>query len=574
MATSDNASLLSKVVSFVSGPVLRKPAGFEARQGTSEDADKATMQAMMERRLHNDVVRKREFELLRQMRKREPQVSSIDVNERTSLFPSSILTQPGGRAQTIKKIDEIEQQMSQQWWKGKQIKGAFQGSKPAPMAATPSASEVSTKPATAPPAIAPAVVPPATPPAVTASTKAARMEASLYDEPQPAASEFLPTQVDQFAHDPEMEDAAILFANGDFEAAAKYLLGLLSDKAMAAEQEKIWMTLFDLYRVTGDRTRFDGAGLDFAARFGRSAPQWGASPEVEQQQLAPDILVMSAGQAQQWTSPSTLGPMALNQLKDVLSKATVPWLLDWSQLVRVEDSLIPEMEGLFDDWCKSRLQLRFAGVRQLDELLRDATATGNAEVRQEWWLWRLSFLRLAGREDEFERVALDYCITYEMSPPSWEPPLADFHSSETDSKEAASGVKPLVMGEELLSTLAGGFSMTQPGTLEFPTGFAGREATAGEVRFGLVELSGEVLGDATVAIAKMDRGGAGVSKLVVDCQYLIRVDFLAAGDLLNWTSARAAEGRKVEFKNLNRLVATFFSVIGIDEFARIIPPAH
>ena len=396
----------------------------------------------------------------------------------------------------------------------------------------------------------------------------------MYDEPQQSPlSEFLPTQVDQFVHDPEIEDAAILFANGDFEGASHFLLGLMRSSEVHVEQEQIWMTLFDLYRVTGDRTRYDGTGIDFAARFGRSAPQWGAAREVELQQLAPEIQVMSAGQVQQWASPTTLGPVALSQLKAVLSNAAAPWLLNWAQLTRVEDAVIPEMVSLFEAWCKSKLQLRFAGVRQLDELLRDATATGNAEVRQEWWLWRLNFLRLARREEDFEKVALDYCITYEMSPPAWEPPLCDFHS-ESDSDEAVDGTKPLVMGEDLLSTLAGKFSMTQPGSLEFPSGFAGREAIGGSTRFGLVELSAEMLGDASAAIAKMDRARAGFNKLVVDCQYLVRVDFLAAGDLLNWASARATEGCKVEFKNLNRLVATFFSVIGIDEFARIIPPAH
>ena len=90
MATSDNVSLLSKVVSFVSGPVLRKSVGSEAGAGTPEESDKATIQAMMERRLHNDVVRKREFDLLRQMRKREPQLSGVDLNERNSMFPTSV----------------------------------------------------------------------------------------------------------------------------------------------------------------------------------------------------------------------------------------------------------------------------------------------------------------------------------------------------------------------------------------------------------------------------------------------------------------------------------------------------
>ncbi len=581
MATSDNITLLSKVVSFVTRPVLGRSAAFEAAQAAPEDVDKATMQAMMDRRLHNDVVRKREFELLRQMRKREPQAGSMDLNERTSLFPSSVLTQPGGRAQTIKKIDEIEQQMSQQWWKGKQIKGAFLGSRPVPMSTSPQESSTSGGPVSAPAAAlasaratAPASAPSApAAAAVNAGVKPARMEASLYDEStSPPPSEFLPTQVDQFTHDPELEDAAILFANGDFEGAAQFLLRLLADGEMQAEQEQIWMTLFDLFRATGDRTRFEGATIDFAARFGRSAPQWGAMLEVQQQALAPEIQVTSAGQAQRWVSPCVLDTAALAQLQAVSSQGTSPWMLDWSPLTRVDAAVLSGMVALFADWCKSRLQLRFEGGRHLDELLLEATSTGNAEVPQDWWLWRLGSLRLSRREEEFERVALDYCITYEMSPPAWEAPLCDFRSSELDANEAAfNESSPLVIGEELLNTLSVPFSSTRSASLDSP---AARSVPPADGSFGVVELSAEVLGDASAALAILDGGRAGFSKLVVDCRHLVRVDFLAAGDLLNWASARNAEGCKIEFKNLNRLVATFFAVIGIDEFARIIPPAH
>ena len=48
-----------------------------------------------------------------------------------------------------------------------------------------------------------------------------------------------------------------------------------------------------------------------------------------------------------------------------------------------------------------------------------------------------------------------------------------------------------------------------------------------------------------------------------------RVDFGAAGDLLNWATAQQAEGQQISFLQVNRLVAAFFCVIGINEVARI-----
>ena len=61
------------------------------------------------------------------------------------------------------------------------------------------------------------------------------------------------------------------------------------------------------------------------------------------------------------------------------------------------------------------------------------------------------------------------------------------------------------------------------------------------------------------------------SILVVSCSKLIRVDFSAAGTLLNWVTTLQGEGRIVQFNDMHRLVAAFFSVIGISEHAKVTP---
>ena len=570
MASSDNGSLFSKVVSFVSGPGSRKPASGDVAQ---EDPDKASIQAIMDRKLHNDDVRKREFELLRQMRKREPQANRVDLNERTSLFPSSTLMRPGGRAQTIKKIDEIEQQMSQQWWKGKQIKAVFQAAKPAaPAPEAPLMAPGPSAPAPAPEPEKVVAAPPEAPAKIDVATMQGRLEESLFDEPSTGLSDFLPTQVNQFAHSAALEDAAILFANGDFERAAQSLQALLAANEAPSEAEEIWMTLFDLYRVTGDRTRFDGTAMNFAAQYGRSAPQWVTTLEVEPEQLAPEIAVMLAGTGTDWSAPAVLGQAEFDHMKVTLEKGAAPWHLDWSQLASVAEPVVAQMASLFSLWCASKVQLQFRGAPHLEELLQRATPTGSTDVPADWWMWRLAFLRLDQQEDEFERVALDYCITYEMSPPAWEKAQCDYRRVQAYGAHGGSDDEvPLLMGEELLSTVSGAFSAATPG-FHKPASAPPKVVDGG--RFGLLRLSGQILGDASQAVAELESGRVGFNKVVIDCQDLVRVDFPAAGGLLNWASERSDEGCKVEFKNVNRLVATFFSVIGIDEFARIIAPTH
>src|SRR5690606_37264486 len=71
-----------------------------------------------ERKRRNDFVRKREFDMLRKIRSREGSPAEAQ-GMRPSFFQSSIPSKPDDHAMTLKKIDEIEAQMSMQWWKTK-----------------------------------------------------------------------------------------------------------------------------------------------------------------------------------------------------------------------------------------------------------------------------------------------------------------------------------------------------------------------------------------------------------------------------------------------------------------------
>ena len=82
-------------------------------------------------------------------------------------------------------------------------------------------------------------------------------------------------------------------------------------------------------------------------------------------------------------------------------------------------------------------------------------------------------------------------------------------------------------------------------------------------------LVGEITGRAAETIVLLD-GAAGVADLIeIDCAKLSRVDFAAAGVLLNWLLATQAHGKQFVFTDVNVLVATLFGVMGIDGIARV-----
>jgi hypothetical protein len=168
-------------------------------------------------------------------------------------------------------------------------------------------------------------------------------------------------------------------------------------------------------------------------------------------------------------------------------------------------------------------------------------------------------LRVMHRPDEFELVALDYCVTYEVSPPSWDSARCDYKSLQADGSLAS---RNTIIGEAYRDSVVSSL-MTYTGDSQLP----GMSSQLSSV--ATVELSGQILGDGKEAIELLDAKLGDADIMIISCARLIRIDFTAAGTVLNWVTARETEGRQVQFSDVHRLVAAFFNVIGISEHARI-----
>ena len=350
-------------------------------------------------------------------------------------------------------------------------------------------------------------------------------------------------------HEPDLEEAAILFANGDHAGAESGLREVLAQHEHddPEQQHEIWMTLFDLYRAIGEHDRFDTLAIDFAARFSRSAPLWFSMPELLG--LAdPQTATASAMPAREfsWSAAPTLTIQSVAALNASTLRATSPWALTWSRLTSIDEPAVAALADLFTQWADQNVQLSFFGVEALNGLLQARTQSGDRESNPQWWRLRMAALRLMGRPDEFELVALDYCVTYEVSPPSWISPKCGYTGDDGLAAPAA----PDTLDSEVM---ASGFGQ--------PHAHAPDEPVAA--------LSGHVEGDAVPLLEPFDALVRPGVPLVVACDRLIRVDFAAAGSVLNWAAEQQAQGRVVHFTNVQRLVAVFFNVIGIGEHALV-----
>lgn len=579
MAKEDSApGLLSKMVKFVRNPATNWSELDSVQSDKDDSVSKQLLKEMIERKRRNDFVRKREFDMLRKLRKREIMVSAgLDQGDRPSFFQSSMPSRPDDRASTLKKIDEIEAQMSMQWWKTKNVKSAQGPLAPGGQGAETRNPLLDHELPTAYKLTAPAGLPPASRNAAQATaaqelvpTKPDALSRASAGRPPPVASDDSGTsafsaskstavEVEEGAiHDPELEDAAIRFANGDDTGAEAVLLGMLGPGGSRAGHAETWLALFDLYRATGERDKFEIAAIEFVEHFSRSAPQWFSMPDMAGVVSEPEGKPIHRPNAD-WICPSALGIQTVAALKAALAKAPMPWRLDWRNLKTIEAAAVAPLTGVFSDWAAQPVQLRFIGDAQLEKVLRDATPSGNRDMAQNGWQLRMEALRVTHRPDDFELAALDFCVTYEVSPPSWNNARCDYKAIDAQGGVLEGQTIP---GDAYLDSTHSSFSVS-----DGDSRFDGPSSRMNSLLS--VELSGHVHGDAIAALDKLEGKLAGADMMHISCAKLIRVDFSATGALLNWVAARAAENRTVQFSDVNRLVAAFFNVIGITEHARV-----
>ena len=544
---SKSAGLLSKMVRFVRHPTVSWSELDRIEQEQEEDLSKQALKELMERKRRNDFVRKREFAQLRKLQQAsQPNISgqalpqgpveAVDSSLHGADLEASVTAEQSrqpARKSTLQKIDEIELQMSNQWWNG-QPPGAAPRN-------VPVLSEVVAEPA------APAVAAAANgfaPTAVMESAKASApaplapslaQEGGASVEPEAVAEE----TAAPFVHDPDFEEAAMLFAHGDAKGAEASLLALTGQRDVP-RQLPVWLALLDLYRATGQMSAFEKVGIDFAARYGRSAPQWFAMQGVVQEG-AQD----AAGKAVprntnfRWLAPAQLSLQTLAALQSSKARSIGPWTLDWIHVAGFDEAAAAAFERLLQLWAGEKGTLVMLHVERLLELLESKTPSGDRDADTIWWRLRLTLLRLLNLPDDFELVALDYCVTYEVSPPSW--------------------VDPVCMSlREQLAPAA-------PATVQAPPQPLGRSESGRGTLKGLIE------GDALGWLQPVQELTPAGESITIDCTQLVRMDFSAAGSVLNWAAQMQAEGRRLRFVKLHQLVAVFFNVVGIQDHALIVP---
>ncbi len=565
--SKDTPSFFRKMVKFVANPAtewaeLTAPSD----QARETESAKTELKAMIERKRRNDFVRKRELDMLRRVRREglsSEQLAALGGSSRiddSEVRPTDSLARADAGVKA--KIDQIEQQMVGDGYAGSQRRAPDFYSAPTQPAAMDGDSPAA---AAAPAAVAPTQVggrvsgflP--TRPGREGPEKTQRANAGVPAAPPPKLEPLPPAfdkgfsvEVSDVVHDPELDEAVIAFANADFEQCEHALSTLTGTSGTRAQHAETWLVLFDLYRAIGQQHKFESLALDYAQQFGWSAPQWYSMPRMVAEATSDERPKSSriVGQVG-WVCPAYVDADVVAKLSSQSLQMPLPWVFDWGALKGIDAEGCARMSELFRKWIGQKLDMQWLNGERLFTVLQDTSPTGVRDADPAYWQLRLDALRMTNRPDQFDETAIDYCVTYEVSPPSWERAVCTAR----------------VIGANHNTTLPPPLSAVT----DVSTGFVESQNTAegGLPAVASFDLSGQLVGDISPTLRKMDAELGDSSIVNVSCVRLIRVDFIAAGDLLNWVLARRSENRMVTFLESHRLVALFFGAMGINEHAKV-----
>lgn len=558
----------------------------ESELGRESETFKQEMLARQASKRRDDAVRKREFDNLRKLRGEGRLGQRLT---RPSLFQnsSSFRTEdalPEARALTIQKIDAIEAHMSQAW------SGPERRAKP--RFAGPIAPPPVKNPHAAPPRLT-EVVPNSSAPrssvdkpptedddldldftamlsgSAPLDSAAAHADTQPFDtlppNTQPGDFPVLGTEAELDAaasavgaaaskaararasfpdlESTAMQEAAIRFAEGEYDAAGDILRNAVQDPQSEPNLvENCLCALLDVYRASDSPEQFEEVAMTYAQNYGRSPPEWYTAADApEAKESAADALTQGATLSQGiWACPPLLTAQAVAQLA-VWQAGSAERHVQWEALQSVAPDSVAALTDVFTQWAAKPLALTFGGAAVLNAVLRGACPDGDATVDSKWWLLRLEALRIQGEHEAYENTALDYCLVYEVSPPSWLESNC-IYSADVDPDVTA----PSTLGPDTL-----------------PQGLG--EVLVPEI----LELRGLQLQDASQVMDQLRRKVPEGLPMTIQCVRLVRVDFSAGSSILNWLAALENDAMPVRFVKVPRLVAALFHVMGITDHAEV-----
>ncbi len=321
--------------------------------------------------------------------------------------------------------------------------------------------------------------------------------------------------VDETSGAPEslVDEAAILFASDRADAAEALL-----KSANATQEVRTWHMLFDLYRLQSRERDFEKLAIDYALHFETSPPVWKG---VKKARAAVET------QASSISLPTLLDAKACTNLRTELAKAphNATIRLDFSHIEMVDETGAGQCAEILANSQKIKHKFEVSGVDRLIQLLQDLNRA--THTRSAHWLLLLELYQLLGRKDEFEDLAVNYAVHFEVSPPSWIETLP------------AQVVKV-------------------PGPVSGPQGDA-------------LALGGVISSTNEAAFEQMRAYAMEHPMIVLDLALVTRVDYASVGGFIGLLMQWLGEGKTITLRGHHTFIQELFRIMSIDQLANLQP---
>ena len=364
-------------------------------------------------------------------------------------------------------------------------------------------------------------------PAAAKSTPAGAAPAPLSNPPSVAPADDLEsldftgiTLVDEKDPvDAAAEEAAIAFANEDAAGCEAVLKDSIRAFHGLPNTEVLWLMLFDVLRMTNQREAFAHIELEYAKRFEKQPPVW------------KDMTGRSAAAGGAAGAMPFKGDLvaantaALDAFKQAVETADKPLRYDFAKVKAVDPGGCERLMEILARGKKLKRSIEVLGLENLIKLLDPLVKA--KDPNQPYWQVLLECYQRQGKQEVFDEVALEFAITFELSPPAYEAPPA------AAAKKGAPPPKPV-------------------------------EAPKDDAFY----LSGELSGGGKVD--GLDAYLASHDNVVIDMSGVVRIDFSCAGVLFSTLRPSCLRGVSITLRYPNYLVAALLKVVGLADIATIV----
>ncbi|MFN3628735.1 MAG: STAS domain-containing protein [Casimicrobiaceae bacterium] len=349
--------------------------------------------------------------------------------------------------------------------------------------------------------------------------------------------------VEETFSSPSLENAALMFAHGNASAATAALRHAI--ESAEGKQPFVWWCLFDLLARAGERVAFDDLALRYVVEFERSAPAWD------------DMAWPSGGEANAAGQPGADVPKGRILLRGDLTDTHAPVVATLIETSRRKPPNLPQRLDIdvgelrsASDICgtlvagalaalrRKGVHILFRGLNPAVNRLALHVAEHKANCPRGVWYLTLELMQWADRQSAFEDLAVDFAVTFGVSPPSW---------------EALSAAQRAVIA-------------TTPETPED----AATDAASGDE---WIRLQGELHGANAPSLQLIEPSKVTTNPVMIEMSRVQRVDFACAGALANAIRRLMAQAIDVKLVNASPIIQALLQLTGTPAhlFTRVNP---